>query len=745
MSAPNSLLCALAAATALAALSACGGGGGSPAPEPSRLAYPQTRSGTDAETHFGRTVADPYRWLEDITSMETDDWVRAQNQLTDAYITALPDYAALSARVAALGTPMAEKRGGASAAEQRIQGVQAQGGKYYYQVQTLQLRQDLMRPGPAPAFVSVDNTIYVADSAQATGQGRVLLKADALRIEPDDHIQLLNHQVSEDGRYLAYAMVRNYADLAELHVVDLQRPAGGPILSIPHINSGAFALTDQGVAYSSPRSTTHPHVSPHTHQTLYHRRFSGQPAEAWLRGAQFERLLPAFVHKGRLYYAVSTAGSLALGRIDLTNPQDSAELILDAREQGRSFEPRALSGQDPDKLLVLTSQGAALNRLIEVDLNHPAPENWREILPNSAPGTVEYVNTAIRCGDDYYAEHLVQGSSRLFHYGSGGRQEIALPGEGSIQMRCDEHDGVLRYAYSSLTQPYTSYKYDPAAHRSVQGPTMSWAGYDPSQYEMRRLTATSKDGTSFPVYIAHKKGLQPRGDAPTMLHVYGGFNVPVLPAFDTKHLPLLERGGIYAVAQVRGGAEFGSAWWDAGRLLNKQNTYDDVAAAAEHLIAAGLTQPGKLALQGASNGGLSTAVLGLQRPDLFAVVFPTVGVLDLLRYDQFTSGFGWHGDYGQATDQAQFENLMRLSPLHNVQPRDYPPTYVFTGKADGRVMPGHSYKYAATLQNTATGTQPYLLYAFSKDGHSLQSNRLQYLSFLWTAFFHHTAARHAAP
>lgn len=728
---------------ALAALAGCGGSD-DPAPEPPRPAYPQTRSGTDSNVYFGRTVADPYRWLENITSAETDDWVRAQNQLTDGYITGMADYAALSKRVAALAAPVSTKQGGTGQQEQRVEGVQGRGGKYYYQIQKRQFRQGFTRPGQAQGFVSADNVIYVAESAGATGKGTALVKADEWRIDPDDHIQLLNHQVSEDGRYLVYAMVRNYADLAELHVIDLQQPASGPVLTIPNVWAGAFTLVDQGIAYATPRVTTNPHVSPHTDQTLYYQRFSGEAAEAWVHGAQFDQIAPAFTEKGYLYYVLVTGGSSALARLNLAHPQDSAELILDARAQSRTFVPVGPSPDHPDKMLISTSQGAAFNRLIEVDPEHPASGNWREILPNSPPGVTEYVNSMVRCGPHYYAEHLVQGSSKLFHYGRDGRHEIALPGEGSVSISCIPQTNELSYVYSSLVQPHTPYKYNPETREIAQNPANSYAGYDPAQYEMRRLMATSKDGTSFPVYIAHRKGLKPNGDAPVMLYAYGGFDVPILPAFGTKHIPLLESGGIYAVAQVRGGAEFGTAWWEGGRLLNKQNTYDDIAAAAERLISEGLTQAGKLAMQGESNGGLSTAVLGLQRPDLFAVVFPTVGVLDLVRYDLFSSGFGWHEDYGQVTNQPQFENLMKFSPLHNVKPRPYPPTYVFTGKTDGRVMPAHSYKYAATLQNTATGHQPYLLYAFSKDGHSLESNQEQYLTYMWTAFFHHTGTRYAA-
>lgn len=735
----------------VAGLAGCGGSSDStqPAPEPPRPAYPQTRSGTDSDVYFGRAVADPYRWLEDIESIETDNWVRAQTQLTARHISEMPDYAALSKRIAAWYAPPAgaAKQSGQLLQEQlHIEGVQGKDGKYYYQIQKQQRRQDHMRPGQTPEYVSVDNAIYVADNASDTGQGEQLVDADTFRIDPDDHIQLYGHQVSADGRYLVYAMVRNYADLGELHVIDLQQPGQGPILRIANAYSGAFVLLPDGIAYSRPRHTANPHVSPHTYQTLYYQPYSGQSPEAWVAGEQYDQIGPALVHEGYLYYELATAMRGALGRIDLAHPEAGGELLIDLRPQGALLALQGPSPNDPTKLQFTTTQGAALNRLIEIDPE--APNNWLEILPNSPAGVTDFVNTVVNCDADYYAEHLVQGSSTLVHYSNGARHEVALPGAGTVSnLQCTESNGqtVLSYEFSSLSQPHVRYTYNPATHSQTQGPSSHYSHYDPSQYEMRRLTATSKDGTQFPVYIAHKKGLQANGEAPTMLYVYGGFFAAITPAFQEKLIPLLESGGVYAIAQVRGGSEFGMDWYEAGRLLNKQNTYDDIAAAAAQLIDAGLTRPAKLALQGESNGGLSTAVLGLQRSDLFAVVFPTVGVLDLVRYDLFSSGFGWHGDYGQVSSQTEFENLMKFSPLHNVKAQAYTPTYVFTGKSDGRVMPAHSYKYAATLQNTATGSNPYMLYAFPKDGHSLESHWQYFMTYMWTAFFHHTDSRYTPP
>ncbi len=737
--------------SALLALAGCGGGSDEHSePPPPELVYPETTAGSDSDTYFGRVVADPYRWLEDIRGQQTDHWVEAQNRFTADYITALPDYKAIEKRIAPWFAPPPDAALMRSLAidqpedVQRVKGVQGVDGHYYYQLQVRRERHHQFIPGRDARFVSADNIIYVASGPEAVDQGKVLINADDFRIDPDDDIQLINHQVSSDGRYLVYAMQRNFADLVELHVVSLAQPTQ-LILRIPHAFSPQFTLYGDGVVYASPKGTTDPHVSAHTFQTLYYQPFSGGERQAWFQGTQFDQIGSA-LHQDQLYINIVRDMRSSQLRLDPAHPEQGAHAFLGTPEDQESFNFAGPSGEDPAKMLVITTQGAASNRLIEVDPADPSPESWREILPRSAPGETVYVNEIVACGSDYYAEHLDLGSSRLFHYSAAGVDEIPLPGLGAVSsMYCADLDGqaILNYWFSTLAQPSTGFSYNPATKVATRGATRRYEGYDPNLYEVRRLVVTSSDGAQVPVYIAHKQGLQPSGDAPSLIYVYGGFGVALTPGFQEKAIPLLESGGIYVLAQVRGGNELGSDWHEAGRLLNKQNTYDDVVAVAEHLIGQGLTSPGKLALQGESNGGLTTAAVALQRPDLFSVVFPTVGVLDLVRYDKFTSGFGWHADYGVTTRQDEFENLMKFSPLHNVKPLAYPPTYVFTGKSDGRVMPAHSYKYAATLQNTATGTSPYLLYAFPKDGHSLDRNWQTVLTYLWTAFFHHTGSRFA--
>lgn len=736
----------LLASVAALVLVGCGSGSGSEDPPPPRLAYPETAAGPDSDTYFGQTVADPYRWLEDVRAQDTERWVQAQNAFALDYISALPDYRAVAQRIAPWfgsgGGPMPQSTRDALLRQQKesllIEGEESSDGRLYYQRQIWKKRHHQRIPGADSDFVSVDNKIYVSTDATATEKDEVLIDVNVYRTDPDDVIQLLGHRVTPDGKYLAYLMKRNFSDLAELHVVRLSDPSS-LLLRIPDVFSTEFAFYNHGVVYAVPRDVRDGHVSPFTFQALYYQTFDGSEPQVWHQGDEFELMYGVFLHEDQIYVNIGTDMLSAYWRLDPARPDLGAQPFLDVRAQQRSFTYLGSSPDDPAKLIFATTLGAAFNRVIEVDPADPSASGWRDVLPLKS-GEPAYVNEVRICGPDYIAEHLVQGSSRLFHYSAGDVHEIGLPEIGSVaQMRCDTtgSETVLHYIHSSLVQPPVQYRYELASHSVSETAARTYQGYDPNLYETKRIWVTSAGGAQVPVYIAHKKGLAVSGDVPVLIYSYGGFLVPLTPGFDMRAIPLLESGGILAVAQLRGGAEFGVEWYDDGRLLNKQNTYNDIIAVAEHLIEAGWTRAGKLALLGESNGGTTTAVAALQRPDLFGVAFPFVGVLDLVRYDKFTAGHSWHGDYGRNTDEAEFGNLMTFSPLHNVRSVAYPPMYVLTSKTDGRVLPAHSYKFAATLQNAATGTSPYLLYAFPKDSHSFDQHQQAVLTFLWTAFFHH--------
>lgn len=724
----------------------CSSGSGSDDPPPPRLAYPETAAGSDSDTYFGHTVADPYRWLENIRNQDTERWVQAQNAFALDYISALPDYRAVAQRIAPwFGTvdgPLPQSTRDAVQRQRketlRIEGEEGADGRLYYQRQVWKRQYHQRIPGTNPDFVSVDNKIYVSTDATASDKDEVLVDVNSFRVDPDDVIELLGHRVSPDSRYLAYLMRRNFSDLFELHVVSLSDPSH-ILLQIPHVFSSEFEFYNDGVIYAVPRDVIDAHVSPVTFQALYYQAFDGSEPELWLQGEEFDLIYGAFLHEGQLYINIGTDMLSAYWRLDPARPDLGAQPFLDVRAQQRSFSYLGQSPDDPAKMIFATTLDSAFHRVIEVDPANPAAANWREILP-LAQGEPVYVNEVSICGSDFVAEHLVEGSSRLFHYSADGVHEIELPEIGAVSnMRCTVTGSqvVLDFIHSSLVQPAVQYVYDLGSHIVTTALVEHYKGYDPELYETKRIWVTSSAGARVPVYLAYKKGLQPTGDIPVLIYSYGGFLVPVTPRFDMRAIPLLEAGGIFAIAQLRGGAEFGVEWYDDGRLLNKQNTYNDLVAVAEHLIESGWTRAGKLALLGESNGGTTTAAASLQRPDLFGVAFPFVGVHDLVRYDKFTAGHSWHGDYGQVTDEVQFKNLMTFSPLHNVRSMAYPPMYVLTSKTDARVVPAHSYKFAATLQNTATGTNPYLLYAFPKDSHSFDQHQQAALTFLWTAFFYH--------
>lgn len=747
------------------ALTGCDGGSGSSVqPPPPPLDYPKTEAGTDSDTYFGRKVSDPYRWLEDTRSQRTDNWVQAQNSFAYDYITALPDYQAIYQRLAPwFGLPgdaqLAPRQHGRDALSTlsrdkldvlQVEGQQGGDGKFYYQLQEQrdqQVHKHRRPPLSGPDYFSVDNIIYAGKGAGA-GQGdQVLVNANDFKIDPSDHIQLFGHQVSQDKRYLVYLLQRNFAPALELHVLDLQN--GGELVNIiPNVYSSRLTLYGDGVVYSSPRNVEDPLLSNYHFQSIYFQAFNSKERQLWFEGEEFDQLPETFMYGDKLYITVLIDMQAGYLRMDPANPQNGVETFIDFRRQDRSVEFLGASPDDADKMLFKTSLGADLYRLVEVDPTDPSEANWRELLPLKKADETVYVNQIVACGQDYYAEHLDLGSSRLFHYHASDAHEIKLPGLGAVyEMQCSNFEGqsVLNYRHSSLAQPELSFSYNPATHQSIPGPRQVFPDFDPDDYEMNRVLVAGFDGVEVPVYFVHKKGLQRTGEVPVFIYSYGGFIDPLPPRFALHAVPLIESGGIYAVAQLRGGAEFGNDWYDAGRLLNKQNTYNDLIAVAEHFIQAGWTRPGKLALEGESNGGTTTAAVALQRPDLFGVVFPVVGVHDLVRYDRFVTGFAWHGDYGRNTDQAQFENLMRFSPLHNVKGVSYPPMYILTSKTDSRVVPSHSYKFAATLQNTATGTNPYLLYAFPKDNHGLESNWHSMFAFMWSAFFYHMGLPYVPP
>jgi len=723
-------------------MTACGGsdGGG----EPHKLAYPASAAGTASHSYFGQTIAEPYQWMENTTGDDTRAWVDAQNAFSLDYLRALPSYAAIQQRIEQILTTTVEpaKHGGGGQALDK-QAVRGTNGLYYYQL-SRKVESERRRPGNDANRVSVDNRIYVTDDLR--NSGRVLLDVNQQNSHPDDHIELSSHQLTPDGKYLVYRLIRNYSDLAELHVVDLNSGADLLNETIRHVN-GDFKIHQNGFFYVVAQNVSDVYTSAYNQLSLRYHAIGQTPGDdqELFAGDGLANVQLGHMDEQYLYFETAVGSTDEIYRLGLATFAEQAPV----KWLGDGFRSAFhILDADADRdLLVLTSSGALRHRLVKVQPDDPDPSAWTELV-NGAAG--EVVEDIVPCAGAYFAELFDDGASRLVRFdGDGSRSEIALPGIGAVTgVECaadaDGHD-QLTYSYSTLAQPERKFSYDPASGSVTPVEDMRIDGFDPSAYVMERIFATSADGTRIPVFVAHRKGLALDGGNPAMIYVYGGFAAAERPAFSSHAAALLENGGVYAVAQVRGGSEYGNPWHQAGRAANKQNTYDDVAAVARHLIGAKYTSAARLGLEGGSNGGLTTAAVALQYPELFRVVFPSVGVLDLLRYQYFTSGYNWYEDYGYSSDETDFKRLLTISPLHNVRNVPYPAMYIMTGQTDSRVVPSHSYKFAATMQNQAGGRNPYLLTAFPKSGHQLIDYRTRVSADTWAFFFDQTGTAYRQP
>jgi prolyl oligopeptidase len=760
----------VAAATLSAA--ACSGGS-SPAPSPGPQ-YPATPSGEAATTHFGQRVADPYRWLEDTRSPAVVDWVAAQNAFSAEYVQDQPIYSPILKRLEALADGKWAPEPTATRSVLRVIGReglrqvgQQRQGLYYYQWQELGRDQrgvDDGRRRPAgmaglPPGKPRDNRIYV--SGGQGQEGRVLLDVGRLAQEElDDNIELKHLQVSKDGNFLVYGLNRNYADLEELWLFDLQVVDSDPRVLTRSLSNESFFFEGDALLYVEAQGVTEPWKSSYGTQAIMRLDLSSakatpsalyttdstRPASVDLSGVMSNKL---YFHRS---FDATTQDVL---RVDLV-AGGSAETVLDG---AGSIYFRIVDSTKDGQLLVLTSSGAAMYRLVRIDPKSPEVVNWTNILPPK--GATDVVSEVRVCGQYAYAVRWVNGENLLDRYAladGAERKEIPLPAPGAIDvhrtvMKCGETVGEidngeidnLDYQHSTLAQPKQAYAYDAKSGETKKYSVLTYTGHDPRNYTVSQPTVPAADGEPIPITLAHRKGLALDGKAPALMYVYGGFMTPTAASFDANVLPLLEAGGVYVVAHVRGGAERGTAWYDAGRSLKKRTTYSDLADVARYLVAKGYTSAARLGVQGWSNGGTSSAAAALLYPELFAVALPRVGVHDLTRYTSFTSGFSWTRDYGNPAVEAEFANLMTFSPLHSVKARRYPAMYVLTGQDDQRVLPGHSYKLAAALQNTATGPGPYLLHSFAKSGHGIDGEQQRSEAHALTFFFIQTGTPFPGP
>jgi prolyl oligopeptidase len=667
--------------------------------------YPPTLQTEHADDYFGTRVADPYRWLEDVDADATRAWVEAQNALALPLLAALPEREAIRERLQALWN------------YERYGLVQKLAGRYFY------LRNDGLQN---------QSVLLVQDAVDA--RPRVLLDPNLLA--DDGTVALTQFKVSPDGRWLAYGTAAAGSDWNEFRVRGVADGSDQPEV-LRRIKFSSIAWTKDGKGFFYSRYPEPPAgAAPGTfddlaNQALYYHRVGTPQSEDVLVYAVPEEPKWGFgadvTDDGRYLVITIWRGSADEYRIHVRDLGDPQQPTLEAPvlRLVDDFESEyALIGSVGSRLYFRSNAGAERGRIVAADLDAALPDRWREIVPQQA----DTLQHALFAGDGIVALTMRDARSRLLRYGLDGklRGEIALPGLGSVpdlsvggvQISGAPGDDELFYVFTSFNQPATNYRYDLARRKGAVHQPLK-LNFDPADYVTEQVFYASKDGTRVPMFIAYRKGLKRSGRAPTLLYGYGGFNVSLPPAFSVPNLVWMEQGGVYAQANLRGGGEYGKAWHEAGTRERKQNVFDDFIAAAEYLVREKWTAPSHLAISGRSNGGLLVGATLNQRPELFAAALPAVGVMDMLRYHRFTIGWAWAGDYGTSETEEGFNYLYRYSPVHKV--RDgvkYPAVLINTADHDDRVVPGHSYKYAAALQRAqADPERPILIRIDVKAGH----------------------------
>lgn len=654
------------------------------------LVYPVSSTVDQVDNYHGIQVADPYRWLEDPDSDESRAWIDAQNQVTFSYLSSIPKRDALKQRITELwdyekfGTPF--KRG----------------DRYFY------FKNDGLQN---------QNVLYTLPTLDS--EPTVLLDPNTL--SEDGTIALSGLAISEDAALMAYGISVSGSDWQEWKVRNVETGEDLP----DHIRwvkfSGASWTQDnQGFFYSrydEPNEATKLEDANYFQKLFYHRLGTSQSDDILIyeRSDQKEWGFNGSVtDDGRyllIYIWLGTDPRNLLFVKDLTNSNSPVlELI-------NTFEADYGVIDNQDSLFwIQTDLNAPRKRVIAIDINAPDRRNWKEVIPEAE----ETLQSVSLFGDRFIATYLKDAHTqvKIFDLNGSFVRELPLPGLGSAGGFAGKRDAKETfYSFTSFTTPPTIYRYDLERDESTifRQPQIK---FNPADYETRQVFYASKDGTQVPMFITHKKGLELNGNNPTYLYGYGGFNASITPSFSPSNLVWMELGGVYAVANLRGGGEYGEAWHQAGTKLNKQNVFDDFIAAAEWLIANRYTSPQKLAIGGGSNGGLLVGACMTQRPDLFAAALPAVGVMDMLRFNKFTIGWAWCSDYGSPENPDEFKALYAYSPLHNLKPGTaYPATLITTADHDDRVVPAHSFKFAAALQATHTGDAPVLIRIETKAGH----------------------------
>ena len=649
------------------------------------LTYPTTSKGETVDVYFDTKLPDPYRWLEDDKSAETGAWVKAQNEVTYGYLAQIPFRTALKTRMEKLWN---YEKIGAPFKEGNF--------TYYYKNNGLQNQSVLYRK-------------------DAKGTETIFL--DPNTFSKDGTTSLGGLDFSKDGSKVAYSISEGGSDWRKVIVMDVisKKIIEDTIVDVKF--SGVSWKGNEGFYYSSYDKPKGSELSAKTdqHKLYFHKLGTAQKDDIVIFGAdQKRRYVGGGVTEDDRYLVITAANSTYGNELyikDLTKPNSPIVTIVDNFKSDNN-----IIENEGEKLFIETDWNAPNKRIVTVDVNNPKPENWKDFIPET-----ENVLSPSTGGGYFFANYMKDAVSVVKQYDYSGKlvREIKLPGVGTAGgFGGKKKEKILYYSFTNYITPGSIFSFEPKTGTSevYQKPKVDFKS---EQYESKQVFYTSKDGTKIPMVITHKKGLKLDGKNPTMLYGYGGFNVSLTPSFSIANAVWMENGGVYAVPNLRGGGEYGKKWHDAGTKMQKQNVFDDFIAAAEYLIAEKYTSPQYLAIRGGSNGGLLVGATMTQRPELMKVALPAVGVMDMLRYHTFTAGAGWAYDYGTAQDNKEmFSYLKGYSPVHNIQKGvQYPATMVTTGDHDDRVVPAHSFKFAAELQEKQTGTNPTLIRIDINAGH----------------------------
>lgn len=653
-----------------------------------QMNYPETQKKPVIDVFFDQEVVDNYRWLEDDRSEETADWVEAQNDVTFDYLDKIPFKEQLKERLTGLwnyekiGTPFKE-------------------GKYtyFYKNDGLQNQYVIYRYAD-----KIENAEVFLDPNSFSEDGTTSLAG----LSFSKNSSLAAYSISEGGSDWRRVLVMNSEtkEIIEDTINDLKF-------------SGIQWKGNEGFYYSSYDKPKGSELSAKTdqHKLYFHKIKTPQSEDVVIFGgveSEKNRYVGAQVTEDDAYLIVSASESTSGNKLlfkDLRKANSPLVLITDGYENDHY-----LLDSNGDRLFIVTNFNAPNQKVVEANASKPEQEHWKDFIPET-----DYVLSPSSGSGFFFAEYMVDAISKIHQYDSKGTNlgEVSLPGVGSVsEFSGEKEDAILYYRFTNYANPSSIYAYNPLTQKSE----LYWnppIDFDPSMYESKQVFYESKDSTKVPMIITYKKGIELNGKNPTILYGYGGFNISLTPSFSIPNAVWMEQGGVYAVPNLRGGGEYGKAWHNAGTKLQKQNVFDDFIAAAEYLIAEKYTSSEYLAIRGGSNGGLLVGATMLQRPDLMRVALPAVGVLDMLRYHTFTAGAGWAYDYGTAEDSKEmFDYLKGYSPVHNVKAgTSYPATLITTGDHDDRVVPAHSFKFTAELQDKHEGKNPVMIRIETNAGH----------------------------